>query len=298
MRQVRWLHHLWLAAPCPCCLLPGLGSVPAWLGRRSSHTALAGCVPPAAAAAAHPLAAVDISPSASYLPTAGLSAQAKAPPCASITAGAVLPAAAAVAATPAQLPLAGLARDMQQAILVAAAAARSTVLVSRGTAAPLHRRRAKPASKAKASSGGGESATTTAAVAQPAALATAVASPRTAATTAAPAAAAASSQQQRALHRFVAGGLAGAVSKTLVAPMERVSTLLMTDAQRRFSLAAAAQHAWRDGLYRGHAATLVKVRLEGWGCRFFCAAAAQAVHKLQGPQPGMGACGPGLTLLA
>ena len=76
------------------------------------------------------------------------------------------------------------------------------------------------------------------------------------------AAAAASTQKQRSLRQFVAGGLAGAVSKTLVAPMERVSTLLMTDAQRRFSLGAAARHAWRDGLYRGHAATLVKVGLE------------------------------------
>ncbi|EFN58647.1 hypothetical protein CHLNCDRAFT_11132, partial [Chlorella variabilis] len=64
--------------------------------------------------------------------------------------------------------------------------------------------------------------------------------------------------------QFLAGGVAGAVSKTLVAPMERVSTLLMTPtAHQRFSVAQAAQHAWRDGglggLYRGHAATLIKI---------------------------------------
>ena len=218
---------------------------------------LAGCAAPP------PLQAAALTPPTQlcFRLTAGPSAQARPAPCASITAGAVLPAAAAVAATPAQLPpLAGLAHDVQQAIVMAAAAARGTVLVSRGTAAPLRRRRrVKPANK-PASSSVESSAPTKAALAPTATPAAAVAPPRTAAAPAA--AAAASTQKQRSLRQFVAGGLAGAVSKTLVAPMERVSTLLMTDAQRRFSLGAAARHAWRDGLYRGHAATLVKVGLE------------------------------------
>ena len=192
------------------------------------------------------------------LQTAALCAQPRAPLCASITAGAVLPAAAAVAAAPAPLPLAGLARDVQQAIVLAVAAARSSVFRSRGAAGTLHRRRrAKPAPKRASSS------SSTVAVAPPAAAAAAAiaAPPVTAAATAAPAAAAVAAPvaPARALQQFLAGGVAGAVAKTLVAPMERVSTLLMADAQR-FSVAAAARHAWRDGLYRGHAATLVKVR--------------------------------------
>ncbi len=65
--------------------------------------------------------------------------------------------------------------------------------------------------------------------------------------------------------QLLAGGVAGAVSKTLVAPLERVSTMLMTDGSRRFGVGEAVAHAWREGglagLFRGNAATLAKVRL-------------------------------------
>lgn len=66
------------------------------------------------------------------------------------------------------------------------------------------------------------------------------------------------SSAARGMQQLLAGGVAGAVSKTLVAPLERVSTMLMADA-KRFSVGQAAAHAWRDGLYRGHAATLLKI---------------------------------------
>jgi hypothetical protein len=80
----------------------------------------------------------------------------------------------------------------------------------------------------------------------------------------------------RPLQQLLAGGVAGAVSKTLVAPLERVSTMLMTDGHRAgFGPSEALAHAWREGglagLFRGNAATLAKVRLpcgtaeqQGW----------------------------------
>lgn len=159
---------------------------------------------------------------------------------ASITATAVLPAAAAVAGTAAApAPLTALAQGAQQQLVCAAAA--MVQLVGGGGGG-------KPAAKA--------------AVSVPAAApAQQQQAPAVALSAAAPAVAATRQQQQqaRALRQFVAGGLAGAVAKTLVAPMERLSTMMMADSRRFGSVAEAARHAWRDGMYRGHAATLVKI---------------------------------------
>lgn len=67
----------------------------------------------------------------------------------------------------------------------------------------------------------------------------------------------------RPLQQLLAGGVAGAVSKTLVAPLERVSTMLMTDGGCGFGVGEAVAHAWREGglagLFRGNAATLAKI---------------------------------------
>lgn len=83
--------------------------------------------------------------------------------------------------------------------------------------------------------------------------------------------AAAAATANRPLQQLLAGGLAGAVSKTLVAPLERVSTMLMADGGQRFGLREAVAAAWRQGgvagLYRGNAATLAKVcGLRRFGC--------------------------------
>ena len=68
----------------------------------------------------------------------------------------------------------------------------------------------------------------------------------------------------RQLQQLVAGGLAGAASKTLVAPLERVSTMLMADGHRPgYGPAQALAEVWRKGglagLFRGNAATLAKI---------------------------------------
>lgn len=151
--------------------------------------------------------------------------------------------------------LATLAQDAQHGLLVAAAMART--FLARGSELPLRRRRRKLAPKPAAASA--VAATPAAAAAAPS-TATLVA-PATA-TTVAPAAGAGAASgvvTTRGLQQFLAGGVAGAISKTLVAPLERISTMLMADGRSRFSVGQAAAHAWQDGLYRGHAATLVKI---------------------------------------
>uniref|UniRef100_A0A1D2A5A8 Mitochondrial substrate carrier family protein B n=2 Tax=Auxenochlorella protothecoides TaxID=3075 RepID=A0A1D2A5A8_AUXPR len=68
----------------------------------------------------------------------------------------------------------------------------------------------------------------------------------------------------RGAAQFLAGGLAGAATKTLVAPLERVSCMLMAPAAGAAPGALAAlRAAWAEGglpaMYRGHAATLAKI---------------------------------------
>lgn len=67
----------------------------------------------------------------------------------------------------------------------------------------------------------------------------------------------------RTLKRLAAGAAAGGVSKTLVAPLERVSTIIMTSAAPGATWRSALATMWQDGgltgLYRGNAATLAKV---------------------------------------
>lgn len=69
-------------------------------------------------------------------------------------------------------------------------------------------------------------------------------------------------QISRPVKQLVAGGVAGAVSKSIVAPLERVSTLVMAE-KNVFSVERAAVHAWKDGglrgLFRGNSATLAKI---------------------------------------
>jgi solute carrier family 25 phosphate transporter 23/24/25/41 len=161
-------------------------------------------------------------------------------PCASIAATAtaqlVLPAGAA-ASSPA--PLAALAQEAQHTLILAAVAARSFLAAprSRSLLSAQRRRCRRPAAKVAVA---------------------AAATRQQAATPARP------QQHARAAQQLLAGGVAGAVSKTLVAPLERISTLLMTPiGGQSLCLGGAAAHAWRDGglggLYRGHAATLLKI---------------------------------------
>ncbi|GAB4821098.1 hypothetical protein N2152v2_008144 [Parachlorella kessleri] len=64
------------------------------------------------------------------------------------------------------------------------------------------------------------------------------------------------------LERLLAGGVAGAVSRTVVAPLERLRTLMMTEANAR-SLMPVLRRMWGEGgvkgLFRGNLATVVKV---------------------------------------
>eukprot|EP00887_Chlorella_sp_A99_P002895 scaffold6.g2895.t1 len=64
------------------------------------------------------------------------------------------------------------------------------------------------------------------------------------------------------LRRFLAGGVAGAVSKSIVAPLERISTMLMLD-PRAGGMAGAARAVLREGgaaaLWRGNSATVLKI---------------------------------------
>ena len=55
---------------------------------------------------------------------------------------------------------------------------------------------------------------------------------------------------QQLYERLVAGGVAGAVSRTVVAPLERLRTMMMADA-RNSSLPATARKMWADGGVRG-----------------------------------------------
>ncbi|KAL4457412.1 hypothetical protein ABPG75_012277 [Micractinium tetrahymenae] len=184
--------------------------------------------------------------------SSGRSSLRAAPPAAPLCASIAANAAASQVLRPAPA-LTALAQDTQHGLLVAAAMART--FLARGSALQLRRRRRKPAAKPVAAA---------AAVAAPTSTMAAPAMTATAAPTAAAAAAAGTTVAKsggaatRGLQQFLAGGVAGAVSKTLVAPLERVSTMLMADA-KRFSVGQAAAHAWKDGLYRGHAATLIKI---------------------------------------
>lgn len=55
---------------------------------------------------------------------------------------------------------------------------------------------------------------------------------------------------QQLTERLLAGGVAGAVSRTAVAPLERLRTMMMADARNtRISSTLAAM--WRDGGVRG-----------------------------------------------
>lgn len=69
---------------------------------------------------------------------------------------------------------------------------------------------------------------------------------------------------RRPLERFLAGGVAGAVSRTAVAPLERLRTIMMADARAK-RLGPVLRRMWTDpggrmrGLFRGNLATVVKV---------------------------------------
>ena len=167
--------------------------------------------------------------------------------CASITANSV-----AVLGSP---PVAALAAEARHSLLVAAAAAHKLLLVTRGSTVQLRRRRRCSQPKVVCT------ATTTA--------------------TAASASSAAPATAGRSMQQFLAGGAAGAVSKTMVAPLERISTLLMADSKLFASTGAAARHAWKDGLYRGHAATLLKI---------FPASAIQVRNILKRGETVLGSC--------
>lgn len=62
--------------------------------------------------------------------------------------------------------------------------------------------------------------------------------------------------------RFLAGGVAGAVSRTVVAPLERLRTIMMADPTRS-QLGPVLRSMWADGgvkgLFRGNLATVAKV---------------------------------------
>lgn len=78
------------------------------------------------------------------------------------------------------------------------------------------------------------------------------------------AAAAAAPGRKQALHQFLAGGTAGAVSKTISAPLERASILLMAGGKScSRGLGGVARLMWGDGgvrgLFRGNSAALAKV---------------------------------------
>ena len=62
--------------------------------------------------------------------------------------------------------------------------------------------------------------------------------------------------------KLLAGGLAGAVSKTVVAPLERLTTIMMADLSGH-GFRKSLVSMWRDGgfvgLWSGNAATLAKI---------------------------------------
>ncbi|PRW34020.1 calcium-binding mitochondrial carrier S -3-like [Chlorella sorokiniana] len=64
------------------------------------------------------------------------------------------------------------------------------------------------------------------------------------------------------LERFLAGGVAGAVSRTVVAPLERLRTIMMAD-RSATRLGPVLRRMWADGgprgLFRGNMATVIKV---------------------------------------
>ena len=68
--------------------------------------------------------------------------------------------------------------------------------------------------------------------------------------------------RKQAAQRLFAGGLAGALSRSMVAPLERVRTILMAS-PAPLTMRAAAGAAWRDGgaagLFKGNMASVVKV---------------------------------------
>eukprot|EP00873_Tetraselmis_striata_P023499 jgi/Tetstr1/443763/TSEL_031751.t1 len=64
------------------------------------------------------------------------------------------------------------------------------------------------------------------------------------------------------VRKLLAGGLAGAVSKSCVAPLERLTTIMMADAPGQGML-MSLKNMWRDGgllgMWSGNAATLAKI---------------------------------------
>lgn len=64
--------------------------------------------------------------------------------------------------------------------------------------------------------------------------------------------------------RLIAGGVAGAISRSLVAPLERLRTIMMASFPPR-TMRECVSVMWLDGglggLFKGNMATVIKVRL-------------------------------------
>ena len=76
----------------------------------------------------------------------------------------------------------------------------------------------------------------------------------------------AAGRQLTVIESMVAGGAAGAVSKTVIAPADRVKILYQVNKARTFSLRSAwgtaatiVTHSGVRGLWRGNAATMMRV---------------------------------------